>query len=417
MFERVVVIGGGVAGVAAAWAAAQRGAHIRVFDSGLGATCLGGGAVDDRPWEQVARSIEVLSASPSAGPLPEPVRVFSQDLGLWRLPDEGDPLTRLVSAAGRIRVARGRDAALLDLSRIPDGGRVLLPRVMRPEWDADGLARALNADEYARSRGLFFDVADVKLLKHVGEDRIAAEDLAARHGEEKRLAWLAKRLGEVVKARAPVHGVLTGPWLGVDASVAADLEDAIGVPVGETVVAIGGASGLRFESARARLLERLGLKLERARVERIDTTATEVTVGLDGGEQVETDAVVLAIGGVASGGIVYEPPEQHAGDDMPAAGGRPFRLSVEVPVALAAAEQPVDVVSSIHGPPLDEVAWPVDADPSLLESIGVACEGLLAAEAVFAAGDVMADKPRTLLQAVFSGIRAGAAAAGEPGTI
>jgi pyruvate/2-oxoglutarate dehydrogenase complex dihydrolipoamide dehydrogenase (E3) component len=49
--------------------------------------------------------------------------------------------------------------------------------------------------------------------------------------------------------------------------------------------------------------------------------------------------------------------------------------------------------------------------------VGVHCDGVQAGDRIFAAGDVVADKPRTLLQAVFSGVRAGAAAAGEPGAV
>ncbi len=417
MFERVVVIGGGVAGLAATWAAAQRGAQIRFFDSGLGASCLAGGAVDDRPWEQVARSVEVLSAAPKAGPLPASVRVFAEDLGLWELPLAGEPLARLATQAGRIRVARGRDAALLDLSRLPEGARVVLPRVSRAEWNADGLARALNADAYARSRGILFEAVDAKLLKHVGEDRIAAEDLATRHEDAGRRKWLTERLTEVIDRGGPVHGLLLGPWLGTDASIASRLETDLGLCVGEAVATLGGPAGLRYEAARERLLERIDVTRERAQVAAVDSSTSEVKVRLHGGEEVVTDAVVLAIGGVAAGGIVYDPPERVAGEDMPSAGRRAFRLSLELPVELAWGERSLDTVSSIHGPTLDEVAWPVDADPSLLESIGVQCEGLRAADAVFAAGDVVADKPRTLLQAVFSGIRAGAAAAGEPGEI
>lgn len=417
MVERVIVIGGGIAGLAAAWAAAQRGAQIRLFDSGIGASCLGGGAVDDRPWEQVARSVEVLQSSPTAGPLPEAVRVFAQDLGLWDLAEEGGPLVRLATQAGRIRVARGRDMALLDLSRLPDGARVVLPRVMRAEWDADSLARALNDDVYARSRGMFFDASDAKVLKHVGEDRIGAEDLASRHDGDARCEWLADRLAELCNRRRPVDGLLLGPWLGAEASVASRLEARLGVAVGEALIAMAGPAGLRFEAARTRLLTDIGVVLEHAMVERIDNTTSEIKVQLAGGEEVVTDAVVLAIGGVAAGGIIYDPPEQWAGQDMPAAGGRAFRLSLELPVELAWGDKTLDVVSSIHGPPLDEVAWPIDADPSLLESVGIGCDGLLAADGVFAAGDVMAAKPRTVLQAAFSGIRAGAAAAGEHGTI
>ncbi len=105
MFERVTIIGAGAAGLAAAWAAAQRGAQIRLLDGGVGASCLTGGAVDDRPWEQMARSSTVLQMAAVAGTLPHSVRVFSDDLelqgsrtallsffALLEQPDEGFPI-------------------------------------------------------------------------------------------------------------------------------------------------------------------------------------------------------------------------------------------------------------------------------------------------------------------------------------
>jgi glycerol-3-phosphate dehydrogenase subunit B len=89
-------------------------------------------------------------------------------------------------------------------------------------------------------------------------------------------------------------------------------------------------------------------------------------------------------------------------------------LSVQAPVALQAQGRPIEIVSSTFGPALDEVAWPTDPDPGLLEAVGIACDGPRAARRIYAAGDAVADRPRTKLQAVFSGLRAGAAAAGQP---
>jgi len=417
MFERVTIIGAGAAGLAAAWAAAQRGAQIRLLDGGVGSSSLTGGAVDDRPWEQIARSSAVLQTAAVAGSLPHSVRVFSDDLGQWRLPREGEPLSRLATEAGRVRVARGHDLSVLDLSLLPSGARVVLPRVVRDEWHADSLARGLTEDAYSQSRALCFEAADAKLLKLTGEHRIAAADLAERHDDEQRRGWLATRLREVMAQAGRVDALLLGPWLGVESAVAGWLSDELGVAVGEIVGSVGSTAGLRFEVARARLLQTVGLELDTVAAAAITFDGDEVKVVTASGEQIVSDCAVLAIGGVAAGGIVYDPPEQRAGQDMPPEGLPPFRLSVDADVKLQADGKLLDVVSSIHGPSLDEVAWPTDADPGFLESVGVHCDGVQASERIFAAGDVMADKPRTLLQAVFSGIRAGAAAAGEPGAI
>lgn len=421
MAERVLVAGAGIAGVAAAYAAATRGAEVQLFDGSLGASALAAGAVDDRPWEQVARASEVLDAAPLAGPLPLQVEAFVEALGLWDLPRAGRPLCRLATEAGRVRVARGREEGLLDLSALPVGARVALPRLGRDEWDADSLARALGADAYAVRRRLRFEAVDAKLLMMVGEERIAAVDLAARHDDRRRLRWLAQRLVELCAlegaAGRTIDAILTGPWLGVELARAPELGSALGVAVGEIMSGLGQAPGLRFEAARDRLLGSLGVVRTPApvRVVERDGDALRVCVGEEEEQlEVEVDAVVLAVGGLAGGGIEYAPPALRGGEEGPAAGRAPFRLALEADVALQAGGRPVEIVSSTHGPTLDEVAWPTDPDPGLLEAVGIACDGPVAAPGIYAAGDVVADRPRTKLQAAFSGLRAGAAAAGQP---
>jgi glycerol-3-phosphate dehydrogenase subunit B len=420
MFERIAVAGAGVAGLAACWAAAQRGAEIELFDARVGASCLSGGAVDDRPWEEVARSVEALGVSAIAGALPVSLETFSNDLGVWRLPAQGEPLVRLATEAGRVRVARGHERALLDLAQLPFGGRVLLPRVARAEWDADSLARALNADAYAQSRELEFEAVDAKLLKLKGEDRIAAAELAVRHDDAARLAWLAERLRDCLARAGGASGVLLGPWLGADKPLAGALSQQVGVVVGEILSGVGSAAGLRFESARLAMLSSVGVQLKPHHIMSITRSSYVrggVTLELDDESQVEVDAVVLAIGGLVGGGIIYDPPEDRAGRDMARAGGVPFQLSLRAPLTLQAMGKRLDVVGSMLGPALDAVAWPVDADPGYLEAVGVASQGAVAAPGLFAAGDCVADQPRTVLQAAYSGIVAGAAAAGEPGDI
>ncbi|MCA9623369.1 MAG: hypothetical protein KC731_30320, partial [Myxococcales bacterium] len=406
------------------WAAAQRGAALRLFDGGLGASCLAGGAVDDRPWDEVARSAEVLQSLPRASSLPEAVRIFADDLGLWRLPPEGALLPRLATSAGRTRLARGHDRALLDLATLPARARIALPTVSRPEWDADHLARALSADAYAESRALRFVAGEAKLLKHVGEDRIPPAELAMRHDDPDRRGYLVERLREMLARAGHVDAILLGPWLGCLDGQAEAIGEALGLPVGEILGEIGGAAGLRFEAARAALLDPLGIGIEPYQARRIGKAGEELYVELESGERVVSDRLVIAVGGVAAGGIVYDPPEQHATRGLPESGRVPWRLSIAGRLGFQARGRRLDVVGSIHGPALDGEAWPTDADPGLLECVGLATDGFAAIPGgelhgarIYAAGDVVADRPRTVLQAVFAGIHAGAAAGGEPGAL
>ncbi|MDP9036791.1 MAG: FAD-binding protein, partial [Myxococcota bacterium] len=51
---RTIVVGAGVAGTAAALAAAWAGARVTVVDAGAGASTLSTGAIDDIPWQSAS---------------------------------------------------------------------------------------------------------------------------------------------------------------------------------------------------------------------------------------------------------------------------------------------------------------------------------------------------------------------------
>lgn len=413
MARTVVVIGAGVAGLAAAWNARGRGAQVVVVSSGAGASALASGAVDDLPWEQRARAARDLGlpADAPAAALPGPLAELIGALGAWEVPAPRCCL--LATMAGRIRIARGRDRALLDLNRL-GRGRVLLPRAARPGWDADALAAALGDEPSARARGLRFEAVDAPALRFDDERRISDADLAARHDDPARIAWLAAGLRRAVGG-AGAAGVLLGPWLGARAGRAEALSEAAGLPAGEALSGAGSPAGLRFEAARDALLGAIGAEVIRRRARSITPEkAARLAVGVEGLEApLVADAVVLATGGVAGGGILYTPAEHAAGEDLPPGGRVPFALSLIAQVALGDGRRPLEAVSSMFGPELDLAAWPSAGRPGLLEAVGVHCAGVRAGRGIFAAGDAIAGRPRTALEAAATGLRAGAEAATE----
>ena len=417
---RVLVVGGGAAGLAAVFAAARGGAEVELIDAGVGASGLQTGAVDAQPWETLALAASALADLPRAAPLPDALTDFVRALDLWDLAAVGAPLSVLATEAGRLRWARGRDRALLDVSRLHDGARVMLPRADRPEWDADALARALSTDPLARRRELAFCACDADPLRHTGEERIATADLASRHDRDDRQEYLrgtlARMLDRERAAGRRADAVLVGPWLGVGTERATSLGARLGVPVGEIVSVAGGPAGLRFETARARMLAELGVERQLADAMSLTREGREIVVALrprsePRSSETRADTVVLAIGGLLGGGLRYEPAEHGAPRSTPPAGRVPFVTSVVAPVALAALGAPVELTSSTSGPVLDEIGWPMAGRPGVLEAVGIRCEPSgLAATGVYAAGDAVADRPRTLLEAVASGLRAGDAA-------
>lgn len=458
MIEDVVVIGDGIAGTAAAWRAlggslarlvkgppsarawlpaeappsssrwvapvsdgdgGRAWPRVTVVSAGAGASALGSGAIDDVPWEEVKRAARVAGVDPRARPVGAGVAAFVEALGVWRLPAEGEPLPQLATTAGRVRPARGHDRALLDLGLVPEGGVVAVPRVDRAGWDADALAAAWNEDGFVRRRGLRFAALDADLLRFAEEHRVADADLAARHDDPARLAWLSARLREAFsRAGVAPQAVIFGAWLGLVEPRAAELGSLLGMVVGEALSGVGGAAGIRFMHARDRLLAGLGVERVAGRVTRVvshDEKTGRTSVVVEGVEDaLLTDRIVLAAGGLSGGGIVYDPLEIHAGTDLAEKNAPPFRLSfeVEAPLAeqpyLAARGQRVGVASSMFGPDLDRTAWPAPGRPGVLEMVGVACDRAgLAAPYMAVAGDAVADRARTALVAAESGLRAG----------
>jgi glycerol-3-phosphate dehydrogenase subunit B len=219
-------------------------------------------------------------------------------------------------------------------------------------------------------------------------------------------------LREGLASAEGARAVLLGPWLGASAARAVALSTAVGVPCGEALVGIGSPAGLRFEAARDRLLESLDVRRVRDRALRIARGEAEgFVVSLAEEGPVTCDAMVLATGGLAGGGLAYAPPEHEARVSWPPGGKVPFELSLEAPVELSVGRtERMGIVGSMQGPELDVVAWPSDGRAGALETVGVRCAGVVAAPGICVAGDLVAGRPRTVLEAVASGLAAGATA-------
>jgi hypothetical protein len=155
-------------------------------------------------------------------------------------------------------------------------------------------------------------------------------------------------------------------------------------------------------------LAELGVESVSAQVVRLEPRFSGWTVhyrplaaALTGGpaETREVDAVVLAIGGLAGGGVRLPGT---LGDALRAA---PAGLSLDVAVTFRLAGKIYDGASSLHGPDFEL------GGAAALERLGVAADGVRAAgqTGLFVAGDVIADRPRTALEAARSGIAAGRA--------
>lgn len=407
----VVVIGSGFAGMAAAFAAKNAGAEVTIVLGRAGASAFYAGAVDAEPWDDVERAAATMSTPLIAPALDEEIVDFATALGLWTVPETGASLPRLVTTAGVVRTTRAHDAALLDL-RSAAARTILVPRAERAGWDADSIARCARAAVPATSAT--FEAVAAPVLRFDEERDIVDMDLAARHDDPARLAWLAEQLKrEIARRGVGSFAVLLGPWLGATKSRAAELSALVGVPCGEALAATSGTAGNRFETVRPRLVAALGARVVEGLVVEIATPRepAALTVSVEGGLTVRASSVVLATGGLVGGGITYDPPEHGATAEGPERARSPFRATVRADGLRAAHAGDPGIGASIHGPALDDRTWPRGTGEGVLERAGllVQADGK-AAPGIFAAGDVVFGRRRTVLAAVGSGLRAGHAA-------
>lgn len=361
---KVAVIGAGIAGTASAWAASRAGAEVTIIGERAGASELYPGVVDLEPWERCAN-----------GTLDAPLNEFVAALGLWVV---GKERCRVVTPAGVVRTARGRDAAVLDL--VPLAGKhVAVADVIRDDWDGELVTRALSASAFARETEMKFSLVPLA-LSGKNERSISAWDFAHGFEDDARLDELVKLLGE---KRGEHDAWLLGPWLGTHRARIGKLRERVSVPIGETTSPPGGAAGARFEGARDDLLEKLAKTTRvRAHVSSVERNGSGWNIVSDR-DRSSFDRVIIAAGGVVAGGIQLD------------ARGSSFHLSFSAPVTIELDGLAMDTASTTYG--LDFAARGL---PSL-ERIGVREDNGL-----YACGDVLAGRPRTVLEAARAGIHA-----------
>lgn len=372
----VLVVGGGFAGLGAAWAAARAGVSVHLVHSSAGASAIYSGIAD--------------GSAPSAETLELSLR-----LGL----SLGGAPRAVATREGVVRLAMGRDRALLDLEALA-GRRVAVADIGRDDWDARLLAQSFTASAWARRTRTEFLAVPVAGLAEGAERRIAPYDFARRFDDPARLVALAQALRS---AQPEAAAWLLGPWLGVESEAASQLAAQLSRPVGETSSAPGGAAGARFELRRDEILRELRVDVRAAGVRAVVAASESLIVELDDDTRLEGRAVVLALGGVAAGGIVLRP---EAGS-----GKLRFQLSLSAPGTLRLDAEALDSGSSQWGPSFQRLGL------AALERVGVRADAVgrvSGAMRCFAAGDLVAGRSRTVLEALNAGIVAGRGAASEP---
>lgn len=385
---RIAVIGGGAAGVAAAWTARRSGGDVTILFDRSGATSLYSGALDDAKPAMV---------NGESTPVHPEVLGFATSFEAWTL---GSRSCRVATYEGLLRPARGIDAALLDLEPLA-GRTIAVTSALVVDWDATTLAASLGASEWARRTKTRFTPVPVAGIVDPTEGTRSVYDVAALHDAPDRIERLAECLD---RTGAKADAWLLGPWLGASPGTAERLRGLLSVPVGETTSPPGGPAGARFDAARDGLLADVGVRIRREHISAIENRsgrflvlgATSALTAKDAG----FDVVILAVGGFVSGGISLERAEGRDRDT--------FKLSLRAPVAFALDGEIIDGVSSRHG--IDFATVGMDA----MERVGIAVDGASVRDSrsLFAAGECVEGRSRTVLEAARAGAVAAKAALG-----
>jgi glycerol-3-phosphate dehydrogenase subunit B len=374
---KVLVVGAGFAGVAAAFAARRAGASVSVVQTGAGGSALYAGSVDG-------------PALPESGQRAALLRELALALGL-RLSSTSVVATR----EGVVRPSRGADSALLDLT--PLAGKVIgLVDVPRDDWDGPLLRRSFAESDWARSTGTRFELVPLELLEKSFLRRVSPFDFASNFERAERPAWLS----EVLKSHAGPDAWLFGPWLGVKRELGRELTASVGVPVGEVTSPPGGAAGARFESRRDALLRSLEVDVLAERALGVRQAPGAIALELESGRELTADVLVLAAGGFVSGAV-------RLSGALSGAEPAGFELALSGLPPIQGRGEPVRPLSSLFG--VDLAA----RGRHLLEHVGLATSRrgeVQGIARVFAAGDLLGPEPPSVGHALLSGLEAGAAA-------
>jgi glycerol-3-phosphate dehydrogenase subunit B len=366
--NNAIVLGGGIAALAASYGLRQAGVVTACLLGGPGATALSSGALDGGQPGLAAQ--DVLS--------------FCAELGLFAEPSSS---VLVATRLGVLRYARARDGGILNVLPLA-GRRVGIPRLPRLGWDADWLARSLNESPICAAQATVFVAFSVKVSFGEQASRLSAIDFSALVQQQREPLVGALRDASVVENLA---GCLLPPACFLEAQQASEWSSELGIAVGETLSGVGETAGYRFERARNGLLERLGVKVHAGYASGVRATDEKVTV-LTPDCEFSADVAVLATGGWVSGGVRLSDTN-----------------SVELSYELSATS---GLSISLHGRPFSaSAAWGADVGSlglGELSQIGLLPLVGHRPTRIVAAGDASASGKRTLGAAIESGLAAAA---------
>lgn len=267
----IVVIGGGMAGTAAALAAYARGARVTVIENTPGATALShGGWIGPLP-EPIRSALSAVEydvvAAPSPLPAPDGALIQCDYASVMHVPALEQPILvcAIAGLAGFHATVLSRMWAELGVL-VP--GEITLPDTPAAGWSPAGLSASIEAD----------------------------------------LTRLSSAVHGLIRQHGAKHVILPA-ILGIDRhqTIRATLQHIIGVSASEALGTIPSIPGARLRQALAKVITRRDIPVIRGRVVARTTDGDRLrSVTLESGIEVKASKFVLATGKFIGGGIAAD---------------------------------------------------------------------------------------------------------------
>ncbi len=294
----VVIVGAGVAALAAALSARAAGAEVRIVGGPRGLSHLASGAWDQGPLTVAPASLRARFADARRSAQ----RAVLSALGGYRaIPFRAGDRPVVATIEGTLRQTLSIERNVLNLGASPRARVAVVGFGALPLFDARALARSLDEDAIRRDDARRFFAVEAEHSRRLHDVLLSSLELARTNEPPAARQRLAIALRRAV-ADLPCDAILLPPVLGTTGdAVTTHLERALGRPVGEVL------------AARSTQSERLTTKLEDALTAidpaRLRGDATSIERADDavvvhvGPTRVRAHAVVLCTGRELAGGL------------------------------------------------------------------------------------------------------------------
>lgn len=324
--SEVVVVGGGVAGLAAALAASEEGARVTVLDARPGASSLAGGAWDfglapARPSEALADSrsslallAELVRARPTHPLAPHALELGAlaaashtavlEALGIYAPLELDRPPALVATDVGLVRRVATAQRAVLDLAALPKGRIAVATFPSARAHDGGFVAASLGELSVRAGDARRFCAVEVEILRRGRDVWLHPHEAGALFDDDRARDRLVRALGRALGGSS-FDAVLLPPLLGEhDDTAWSRVRAALAMPIGEWASSLAGPQSARLIRALARGFARSKASYERSPVVRAETTSVETARTTH-----RAGAVVLATGRHLAGGLSFRRDE------------------------------------------------------------------------------------------------------------